>query len=449
MPAVGFTSNQRRLMGAAAIPVQIRQTLMSRLAKARARTDELFAIVRPEAFYDTPIPERHRVIFYLGHLETFDWNLLGRDVFGLDPFHQEFDRLFALGIDPVSGKMPTDQPSDWPGRPEIEAYKHRLRQTLDACLELASLDNPAQALLQNGFLLQVAIEHRLMHTETLAYMLHQLPLDRKVERPIVPAPAAPPVKPRMVEIPAGSATLGLPRNAKAPFGWAFGWDPFGWDNEFEAHRVDVPTFAIDAYNVTNADYLNFERAGGYEHRSLWTHADWEWKQARGVNHPVSWKRGGDQWFYQTMFAEMPLPLDWPVYVTHARLCPTLAGMAKRCPPRPSCIAPPTAHETVWNALTRGDTNRQTSASGTLTSSAGIRSPWGRIPPAPAPSVWPTCWAMVGSGRAQSSGPLPGSNHFRFIRATPPTSLTASTTLPKAGLHAPLRACCADPSATGF
>jgi len=304
-------------MGAAAIPVQIRQTLMSRLAKARARTDELFAIVRPEAFYDRPIPERHRVIFYLGHLETFDWNLLGRDVFGLDPFHQEFDRLFAFGIDPVSGKMPTDQPSDWPGRPEIEAYKHRLRQTLDACLELASLDNPAQALLQNGFLLQVAIEHRLMHAETLAYMLHQLPLDRKVERPIVPAPAAPPVKPRMVEIPAGSATLGLPRNAKAPFGWAFGWDPFGWDNEFEAHRVDVPAFAIDAYNVTNADYLNFERAGGYEHRSLWTHADWEWKQARGVNHPVSWKRGGDQWFYQTMFAEMPLPLDWPVYVSHA------------------------------------------------------------------------------------------------------------------------------------
>ena len=91
-------------MGAAAIPVQIRQTLMSRLAKARARTDELFAIVRPEAFYDRPIPERHRVIFYLGHLETFDWNLLGRDVFGLDPFHQEFDRLFAFGIDPVSGK---------------------------------------------------------------------------------------------------------------------------------------------------------------------------------------------------------------------------------------------------------------------------------------------------------------------------------------------------------
>jgi len=98
----------------------------------------------------------------------------------------------------------------------------------------------------------VAIEHRLMHAETLAYRLHQLPQDHKVRRPIVPAPAAPPVKPRMAEIPANSATPGLPRTAKPPFGWAFGWDPFGWDNEFEAHRVDVPAFAIDAYNVTKA-----------------------------------------------------------------------------------------------------------------------------------------------------------------------------------------------------
>ena len=34
-------------------------------------------------------------------------------------------------------------------------------------------------------LLNVAIEHRLMHVETLAYMLHQLPIDRKVRQPIL------------------------------------------------------------------------------------------------------------------------------------------------------------------------------------------------------------------------------------------------------------------------
>ena len=43
-----------------------RLALASRLAAARTATDELFSIVRPEALYDRPIPERHRLIFYLG-----------------------------------------------------------------------------------------------------------------------------------------------------------------------------------------------------------------------------------------------------------------------------------------------------------------------------------------------------------------------------------------------
>ena len=35
----------------------------------------------------------------------------------------------------------------------------------------------------DGTLLHVAIEHRLMHAETLAYLLHNLPLDRKIAQP--------------------------------------------------------------------------------------------------------------------------------------------------------------------------------------------------------------------------------------------------------------------------
>jgi replicative DNA helicase len=38
--------------------------LLGRLLQARARSDELFEMVRPEAFYDRPIAERHRIVFY-------------------------------------------------------------------------------------------------------------------------------------------------------------------------------------------------------------------------------------------------------------------------------------------------------------------------------------------------------------------------------------------------
>src|SRR3970282_1190771 len=69
-----------KIFGATATTRQVRQQLAARLALARTRTDELFGLVRPEGMYDRPIPERHRVAFYVGHLETFDWNLLGRNI---------------------------------------------------------------------------------------------------------------------------------------------------------------------------------------------------------------------------------------------------------------------------------------------------------------------------------------------------------------------------------
>ena len=133
---------------------------------------------RDEAFYERPIAERHRVIFYLGHVEAFDWNLLGERAFGLRRFNRSFDQLFAFGIDPVGGGLPTDQPRDWPSRTQIAAYNERLRAQLDSALEQA-LEHPGEGHPQLLTMLDTAIEHRLMHAETLAYMFHRLPLEMK------------------------------------------------------------------------------------------------------------------------------------------------------------------------------------------------------------------------------------------------------------------------------
>ncbi|HZZ15613.1 MAG TPA: DinB family protein, partial [Candidatus Sulfotelmatobacter sp.] len=155
----------------------VRHDLIEQMVAARRRTDDLFAVVRPDSLYERPIAERHRVIFYIGHLEAFDWNLFHERVLGLKSFHPEFDRLFAFGIDPVGGGLPTDQPSDWPSFAEVRAYVEKIRRALDEKLEEALLDSVLPG--PNGFplstFLNVAIEHRLMHAETLAYMLHQLP----------------------------------------------------------------------------------------------------------------------------------------------------------------------------------------------------------------------------------------------------------------------------------
>ena len=87
---------------------------------------------------------------------------------GHAPFHAAFDQLFAFGIDPVGGGLPTDQPADWPTVEEVNNYARTTREQLDAALPECS-----------DLLLNVAIEHRLMHAETLAYMFHRLPLEKK------------------------------------------------------------------------------------------------------------------------------------------------------------------------------------------------------------------------------------------------------------------------------
>jgi gamma-glutamyl hercynylcysteine S-oxide synthase len=249
--------------------------LAERLIDARKQTDSLFQIVKPDSLYDRPVAERHRIAFYLGHLEAFDWNLLRGGP------HSELDQLFAFGIDPVGGGLPTDQPRDWPSIDEIQKYNRTVRAAID--------ETPVDEQLWN-----VAIEHRLMHAETLAYMLHQMPVETKLPQISLQLSSRETLSGR-ITVAAGAVVLGRSEG-------------FGWDNEFNAHTVDVGAFEIDRYKVSNGDYLKFIRAGGYDDETL------KWLVDKGIKHPVFWK---SEAVYRTMFEEIPMPLDWPVYVSHS------------------------------------------------------------------------------------------------------------------------------------
>ena len=286
-------------MGALGSAVRIRHSLHTRLAEARSRTDEVFAIVRDEAMYDRPIAERHRIIFYLGHVEAFDWNLLAERAFGLRSFHSSFDKLFAFGIDPIGSGLPADKPADWPAREEIQEYNQQLREELDRAISRA-LAQPSEGHPLLMQMLEVAIEHRLMHAETLAYMLHHLPADRKIAETHPPVWKTPRAKSHLVEIGGGRATLGLQRMQG---------DEFGWDNEMDPHGVFVPEFAIDNYNVTNRDFLLFVQSGGYANASLWSDDAWAWKKKERIEHPGFWRGSGNLWMYRTMFGDAVLSRD--------------------------------------------------------------------------------------------------------------------------------------------
>ena len=292
------------------------ESCLQLIARARCVTDDLFAVVREDSLYQRPIAERHRIVFYIGHLEAFDWNLLNRRAAprsgGADGSSDSahLDKLFAFGIDPVDGGLPTDRAEDWPSLDRVRQYVADRRRAIDEIIRARRLDHPDPKRYPDT-LLHVAVEHRLMHAETLAYMFHQLPYSAKHIPPQVigssPVHSSGYIQSsKMLHIPAGITTLGLNSDDGV----------FGWDNEFQANDVFVPDFQIDKYMVTNGQFLEFQRAGGYSNPQLWRPEDWHWIQENGIEHPVFWTRKNGEWLYRGMFAEIPLPLDGPVYVSH-------------------------------------------------------------------------------------------------------------------------------------
>ena len=259
-------------------------------ARNRRRSRAIFDMIDPSAYYTRPISLRNPVVFYEGHLPAFSIISFINRGLGRDGVNPRLEHLFARGIDPesVDSAVPRSGASTiWPPREEVLAFGAAADALVTDAIHNAPFDESRPAMRRAEGLF-TALEHEAMHQETLLYMWHRLPYEVK-QRPTYLRYETRGDAPRhaTVRIPAGVATLGAVREDVQ----------FGWDNEFDAHTVDVASFDLDVHSVTNADYLPFVEAGH-------------------VEPPAFWLKQDGQWFWRGMFESIPLPPSWPVYVAY-------------------------------------------------------------------------------------------------------------------------------------
>jgi ergothioneine biosynthesis protein EgtB len=286
-----------------------RSTLCDWYKRNRARSRALFDLLAPDAYYSRPIALRHPIVFYEGHLPAFSFNTLVKRALGRPPIDERLERLFARGIDPDdTGAAGTVAGGEWPRRDVVRAFADEADRQVLAALADEDLDRPGDPLLDRAEAAFAILEHEAMHQETLLYMWHRLPFDRKM-RPAayVPRTEGPVPDEEWIEIPAGRATLGADRRSI----------PFGWDNESGSCAAHVPAFTIRRHDVTNAEFVEFIDAGGYADERWWRSADWRWVCEERIAHPLFWERRDDAWHWRGMFGLIPLPPAWPVYVSFA------------------------------------------------------------------------------------------------------------------------------------
>jgi formylglycine-generating enzyme required for sulfatase activity len=287
-----------------------RDALIDWYSRNRARSKTLFDLVSEEAYYSRPIALRHPLVFYEGHLPAFSFNTLVKRGLGRPSIDARLEALFARGIDPheSNGTAPGTNRGGWPDRETVRRFADEAdRQVLEA-LANGEIDQPGHPLLDRAEAAFSILEHEAMHQETLLYMWHRLAFEHKRR----PANYAVSVNGRApahewIDVPPGRARLGHNRGDLI----------FGWDNEQPASEAAVDGFAIERHNVTNAAFLEFVDAGGYDDPQWWRAEDWQWLQSEGIRHPLFWERHDGCWHWRGMFDLIPLPESWPVYVSHA------------------------------------------------------------------------------------------------------------------------------------
>jgi len=288
-----------------------RAAVLARYAINRRRTRELFDLLDESIYYTRPISLRNPVVFYEGHIPAFSVNTLIKKALGWKGVDEHLETIFARGIDPESEAMSVARGNPaWPSRTEVHQYVDEADRLIEKAIASADLERPGHRMLDQARALWTILEHEEMHQETLGYIWHQVPYSCK-RKPVGYRTETPSTteadEPSHARIPAGIATLGTDLRESA----------FAWDNECPVHQVQVNSFGIDTFKVTNGQFMEFVRAGGYRAPQWWRSEDWAWIESAGVVHPAFWERDGDRWFWRGMFERVELPMDWPVYVTWA------------------------------------------------------------------------------------------------------------------------------------
>ena len=275
-----------------------------RLRAVWQRSDQILGLIPQHCYLDRPIGLRHPFLFYLGHLPAFAWNQVACSALGLPHFSQLLDLLFERGIDPDGEDGARAQSiQQWPSPREVLSYRDAVRTALLPLIPQV-LDRPQDALCAHGRVLNLVIEHELMHQETLLYMLAECPPGIIPRSPLYPLSQGGAGRAaEQIFIPEGEATIGA----------HFSELPFGWDNEFEQTTVTVPSFLMDSLPVRNSDWLAFFASQGHAEDLF----------------PNAWLRGPTGLQVKTVFGPVPFEQaeGWPVQVTgqQARVFCAAAG----------------------------------------------------------------------------------------------------------------------------
>lgn len=156
-------------------------------------------------------------------------------------------------------------------------------------------------------LIELGINHEQQHQELLLTDI----LSLFAAQPLRPAYRQPHPKP---DVPAEAIDLEFIEFAGGIDAVGYGGRGFSFDNEGPRHDALLYPYRLANRCVTNGEWLEFMKAGGYGDPLLWLADGWATVKAQGWNAPLYWEERDGVWHQMTL--EGLLPVDLAAPVTH-------------------------------------------------------------------------------------------------------------------------------------
>jgi ergothioneine biosynthesis protein EgtB len=186
-----------------------------------------------------------------------------------------------------------------PNGEDVAGYRAHVDQAVERLIESA----PAAQAPRVFEILEIGLHHEQQHQELLITdILHafaQNPTDPAYDANW-PPPRATQGPRGFVDVPAGIHKIGYDGNG------------FCFDNEMPRHDALIAEMRIARHLVSNAEWLAFIEASGYETPSLWLSDGWALAQAQGWQAPGYWRQKDGAWLCMTLAGLQPVDASAPV-----------------------------------------------------------------------------------------------------------------------------------------
>ena len=186
-----------------------------------------------------------------------------------------------------------------PSVADVAAYRRHVDAAVAQLIETAPDDKTPEIFA----LLEIGLHHEQQHQELMfTDLLHafaQNPFD-PAYLPDWQAPRPQSGDGGYVPLPSGLRTIGHEG------------DDFCFDNEKPAHQTYLQPACIARNLVTNGEWLDFMRDGGYVTPALWLSDGWAAVETQGWSSPAYWRQIAGEWFSQTLGGVKPVDPAMPV-----------------------------------------------------------------------------------------------------------------------------------------